>query len=542
MVDPTPQRAWRALCSFCGAPVEFRSAASPMAVCSYCRSTLLRDGDSLRRIGQAAELFDDHSPLQLGVAGRYQGEPFTLVGRVQMAHDEGVWNEWHALFDNGRSGWLSEDNGQHVFAFEQAAFKALPENWERLSVGSSVFVEQEPWVVASRAAARVQAAEGELAFAPDFKNAHPVVELRDTQGRVLSLDGGDDPPRRFLGRSVSLPDLRLSGLRDGPAEAKVNSAGLECPNCGAPLAPRLGQSLSIVCPSCKSVVDLSQKDVGTGLAHYAQDNGLEPLIPMGRAGRFDADGSGQADSWQVVGYQERCDEPGDADEEQTFWREYLLYNQQRGFAFLVDAEDGWSVVRPVTGVPSSRSATAVFKGVTYPKKFTYTAKTTYVIGEFYWKVRRDQRTLNTDYAGSGSQSSLQLNREQTGNEITWSAGRALDAKAVMGAFGIKPDQARHGLMEARVAGAEGLAVGPADGGDPDPDRALRRQRLRPCARHLRLGQLRIPALRPLPGQWWWRHQLGRLQRQFMGRLQQRRFAQMTIERLMTPRAHNPVNG
>lgn len=440
MVDPTPQRAWRALCSFCGAPVEFRSAASPMAVCSYCRSTLLRDGDTLRRVGQTAELFADHSPLQLGVAGRYQGEPFTLVGRLQMAYDEGVWNEWHALFDNGRSGWLSEDNGQHVFAFEQPARSALPENWARTPPGVTLFIDQAPWVIASSVRARVQAAEGELAFVPDFAQTGTVVELRDTQGQVLSLDETEKPPRRFIGRAVSLSDLALRGLREGPAEAPIKSAGIECPNCGAPLAPRLGQSLSIVCGSCKSVVDISKRGEGTGLAHYAQDNGLEPLIPMGRSGVLDADGSGKADSWQVVGYQERCDEPG-GDDEQTFWREYLLYNQQRGFAFLVDAEDGWSVVRPVTGVPSSQSASAVFKGVTYRKKYTYTAKTTYVIGEFYWRVRRDQRSLNTDYAGAGSKARLLLNREQTGQEITWSAGQILDAKVVMGAFGIEPDQA-----------------------------------------------------------------------------------------------------
>ena len=39
--------------------------------CSFCRSTLVRDGDALRRVGVSAELIDDHSPLQLGahVAG-----------------------------------------------------------------------------------------------------------------------------------------------------------------------------------------------------------------------------------------------------------------------------------------------------------------------------------------------------------------------------------------------------------------------------------------------------------------------------------------
>ena len=53
------QRAYRAACPNCGAPVEFASAASASAVCSFCRSTLVREGEALRRIGQSAELFDD---------------------------------------------------------------------------------------------------------------------------------------------------------------------------------------------------------------------------------------------------------------------------------------------------------------------------------------------------------------------------------------------------------------------------------------------------------------------------------------------------
>ena len=68
----------------CGAPVEFRSAAAPFAVCSFCRSTVVRAGDQLRKIGESAEVFDDHTPLQLGAAGSmYQGANFTIVGRLQ---------------------------------------------------------------------------------------------------------------------------------------------------------------------------------------------------------------------------------------------------------------------------------------------------------------------------------------------------------------------------------------------------------------------------------------------------------------------------
>ena len=117
--DTTPQRVYRAACPNCGAPVDFRSAASAFAVCSFCRSTIVRDGETLRKVGQSAELFDDHSPLQLGVTGAMQGAGFALVGRLQFKYAQGTWNEWHALFDSGRSGWLSEDNGAYVMAFDQ---------------------------------------------------------------------------------------------------------------------------------------------------------------------------------------------------------------------------------------------------------------------------------------------------------------------------------------------------------------------------------------------------------------------------------------
>ncbi|HEV8688893.1 MAG TPA: DUF4178 domain-containing protein, partial [Ideonella sp.] len=120
---PRAQRAWRAACPGCGAPVEFASAASASAVCSFCRSTVVRDGEALRRIGVSAELFDDHSPLQLAVRGKHQGVPFTLVGRLQYAYADGTWNEWHLLFEGsdggaGKSAWLSEDNGAYVLAFD----------------------------------------------------------------------------------------------------------------------------------------------------------------------------------------------------------------------------------------------------------------------------------------------------------------------------------------------------------------------------------------------------------------------------------------
>ena len=110
-------RTYRAACPNCGAPVEFRSAASAFAVCAYCQSTVVRKGDALERIGRMAELFDDFSPLQLGTSGQlpadiaaswHTGRAFMVVGRLQYRYGEGVWNEWFVSLDDASGAFNSD--------------------------------------------------------------------------------------------------------------------------------------------------------------------------------------------------------------------------------------------------------------------------------------------------------------------------------------------------------------------------------------------------------------------------------------------------
>ncbi len=56
-------------CPTCGAPVPFRSAASVMAVCDYCKSTLIKDADSVRNIGRMSDVLEDYSPIQINTSG-----------------------------------------------------------------------------------------------------------------------------------------------------------------------------------------------------------------------------------------------------------------------------------------------------------------------------------------------------------------------------------------------------------------------------------------------------------------------------------------
>ena len=460
----SPQRAWRAACPNCGAPVEFASAASPVAVCSFCRSTLAREGEALRRIGQSAELFDDHTPLQLGVGGRWQGAAFSLVGRLQMRYADGSWNEWYALFDGGKAGWLSEDNGRYVMAFDAPAPPALPRA-DDLRPGLAFTIDGRSWQVASVVRASIAAAQGELPFAPKLQIEFTVVDLRNAQDEVATLDFADPVrPKWSIGRSAPLSELALTGLREA-SEKTLSARGVACPSCGTALEVKLATTQSIVCHQCHAVVDVSQ-GVGGDLAHYAQDTphieGGEPQLPLGATASL-ALGS-PPKPWQVVGYVERCEvadsgedshSDDDGDGEQTFWREYLLYQRTEGFAFLVDAEDGWSWAVPITGAPQVSGDTARWRNDSYRKLYAYTGAITYVLGEFYWKLERGERSANVDYASGAKR----LNREQAGNEVTWSAGQTMDANVIALAFKL-PEARRAALQRdaSPLSGAGGTSI------------------------------------------------------------------------------------
>lgn len=428
--------------------MDFRSPASAFAVCSFCQSTIVRDGEALRRTGQAAELFDDHTPLQLGASGIYLGRPFTLVGRLQYRTDQGTWNEWHALFDAGPDGvprpaWLSEDNGRYVIALE-APLNETPPPAEGLVAGQRFTLAGQAWSVASVVQATLIAAQGELPSPPVTDRAFPVVDLRNARDEVATLDYGDTAaPRWSLGRPVAISELAMKGLAEG-SEKTLKARGVECPNCGTALTVQLDSTQSIVCHHCKAVVDVSG-GVGADLSHYVQANaqdGGNPQIPLGSTGTLALGDAAKPLPWQVVGYAERCEV---SDDEQSTWREYLLYHRTEGFAFIVDAEDGWSWTAPITGVPESAGSGVKYRNVVYRKLYDYTGKVTYVLGEFYWKLERDQLTHNTDYVGTGANSARRLNRERTGEgqaqEIVWSGGSTLSADTVMKAFKLAPDTA-----------------------------------------------------------------------------------------------------
>lgn len=184
-----------------------------MAVCEYCSSTLVRHDLNLENLGKMAELQVDGSPLQLRATGRYRGVPFTVVGRIQLRYPQGLWNEWHLLFDDERSGWLGESTGVYGVSFLTALEDKLP-RFEDLKPEQIVVLNGKTYEVTDLEKAFCVAGQGELPFQIGPGYSAPSADLAGPGNGYATLDYSDDPPAVYLGEYVEFEDLHLSGLKE----------------------------------------------------------------------------------------------------------------------------------------------------------------------------------------------------------------------------------------------------------------------------------------------------------------------------------------
>jgi len=200
-------------CPSCGASVFFQSRSSILAVCEYCGSSLVRHDLNLENVGKMAELQADGSPLQLRVAGRYGGGSFTVVGRIQLRYEKGLWNEWHLLFDDLRSGWLGEAGGTYAVSFLTNIHDALP-RFENLHPGDRVILKGQSYEVTQVEQAICVAGEGELPSLINPGYSAPAADLAGPGAAFATLDFSEDPPLIFMGEYVEFEQLHLTGLRE----------------------------------------------------------------------------------------------------------------------------------------------------------------------------------------------------------------------------------------------------------------------------------------------------------------------------------------
>lgn len=414
-------------CPGCGAPVEFAIGSSIVAVCHHCRSLVARTDRGVEDLGKVAALIDTGSPLQIGLTGKHRGRGFRLTGRTQLRHESGaVWDEWYAAFDDGRWGWLAEAQAQYFITFRTAETGAP--RYEELDLGMPV-PSIENMVVGELGGAVLASAEGELPWKPQPSTGYLYADLSGTEDRFATIDYSEEKPLVFKGWRTTLHDLGITAKAAGRARVAVTK--LSCTNCGGPLELRApDQAERIYCPNCGAGHDIANGN----LQFFAmlKKKKVEPLIAIGSTGTLDGD------AYVVTGFLQRSVKF----DIKYYWTEYLLFNRERGFRWLVESDDHWSFVTPVPvgevtdgGQLDNPAKKIGWKGKWFSIFQVAEARVEYVLGEFYWKVTQGEKVGTIDYIRPPEGMSTEITLEGA-REVNYSHARYVQPEDVQKAFAV----------------------------------------------------------------------------------------------------------
>ena len=214
----------------------------------------------------------------------------------------------------------------------------------------------------------------------------------------------------------------------------VKAKTLYCLNCGGPVELRgFGHTLSVVCPQCHAVLDVSTPLVQILQRQQEAQEKTQPKIPLGTRGKM------ENVTWEVIGFQVRQIE---VEGVPYSWDEYLLFNPYYGFRYLSEYDGHWNFIRTLPlvprTIPGARPARLV-EGVTY-KHFQHScATTTFVLGEFPWRAQQGETATVDDFIAPPRL----LSAERMDGEIVWSLGEYWTGEQIWKAFALpgRPDRA-----------------------------------------------------------------------------------------------------
>jgi hypothetical protein len=404
-------------------------------VCEHCSTVVFRGELKLESLGKVAELLDTQSPLSLGVTGMYSGNNFTVVGRVQKSNTTGVWDEWCLAFDDARTGWLAESEGEWKLLFPIEG--VTPPSPGNLGPLDTFTLRERTFVVEESNLAHTVSASGQL---PAFNAQHAYVDATGPKGTFCTLDEAEGKTEAFIGSFVSLRDLGIDASQLQPTPKREALKQARCTQCNGPLDLKAPDATKrVACPYCAALIKVEGGQLE--FLEMLQKPPFEPRIPLGAVGKLHdptlpTTPQGPPPEWTCIAFLVRsCT----VENVRYPWDEYLLWNPTHGFRWLMHSVGHWTWLTPVAaGELTMTSTGAPYPIAKYGKESfrryqTVYATTEYVAGECYWAVAAGEVARATEFISPPRS----INVDQTTNEASCTLGVMVDNALLEKTFGLR---------------------------------------------------------------------------------------------------------
>ncbi len=212
-------------------------------------------------------------------------------------------------------------------------------------------------------------------------------------------------------------------LQAFPPEQQVT-----CPKCKRSVTLYDASSCKyFICKYCKSYVSYSEE--GFHLVHtVAPKCTRAPLIPLGSQAEFNRL------PYKVIGYIEKVEHGT-----KYYWREYMLYNYTKGYAFLSEYRGQWNFIAGAEHFPElekvySDEHGAECNGIEYSLFNKYTPLITGIRGEYDWDILNEK--VNSSEFIAPPYLLVKEQDKKTQSIVNWYKGEYMEAREIAEAFKI----------------------------------------------------------------------------------------------------------
>jgi hypothetical protein len=196
-------------CQSCGAGLEIANQFVRSVTCRFCGSAYIVSGDStLSANGQGMSLANYPSRLSVGTRGKIKGRGFQVLGRIRYTYNEGFWDEWQIMWDDGAPpSWLEEDEGYWTL-FDKIRLRGQVASYDDIRVGKTTIINGMSVFITERRQARVLGSEGQFSAVMPIQGQFGYA-TGSAGEQIISVNFWPDEIEVSQGQEVTLTELVL---------------------------------------------------------------------------------------------------------------------------------------------------------------------------------------------------------------------------------------------------------------------------------------------------------------------------------------------
>lgn len=373
-------------CPVCQRLASFTHPETNLIECT-CGSVLQRLEQRELSTVPVSIVLHKRSGIQPGTKGKWEGRSFTVLGRIYCWFEESVFNYWTIVWNDDKIGWLAESYGLYFIMEPTKLDKSQDDKKPNRSKPGSLaeLFSRNEFILNKKQVTLSWEAEGEV-FLPFIQTRFTFFDYASPTGeQVTVVEGTGEHTAPFRVYPATFKSLSLEGLRQSYIPPKT----FTCKQCQQPvsvLSYPLAQSC--VCGNCGTPYSMQN-----GI-DFKKDGSTLPVesmaIQTGSVGKL------RGTEYSVVGYTEK----EEVNAYHSQWREYTLFNEQEGFAFLSEYDGHWIYLKEAGEAPvvlHQNEKKVSFNGRDYAVFNSYTYKVVQAKGEFPYNIFDNQNTICKEY-------------------------------------------------------------------------------------------------------------------------------------------------